>query len=81
MKTNFFHKKTKYDGRPILEIKSFADLEELKRYRDRKEDVRIVIKPENCTDNYSELLKAIEGLVGNVKSRSYLISLKDHIKN
>ncbi len=81
MENKFFHDATEYDGRPILEIKSFKDIETLKEYKERKENVRIVIKPTTCIDKYEDLITAINEVIGNTPSKGYNITLKKHIGN
>ncbi len=81
MKNDFFHKQTNHDGRPILEIKSLADIEILQGYRERKENVRIVINPHTCTDKYEDLLKAVDNLSKGVTTKTALISFKKELKN
>ena len=55
---------TKNDGRPVVEIKTFADLEKLKEYKEKKVDVRIVMHPQKCIDPYNELVRAMTDLLG-----------------
>jgi len=80
-KNGLFDEKTKYDGRPIVEIKSFKDLKILQEYKDRKENVRIEIRPSTCTDDYKELCEAIADITKGVTTATTLISLKKHLKN
>lgn len=55
---------TKNDGRPVVEIKTFADFEKLKEYIEKKIDVRIVMHPKQCIDPYPELVKTMTELMG-----------------
>lgn len=55
---------TNNDGRPVVEVKTFADIEKLKEYKEKKIDVRILMQPKNCIDPYPELVKAMTDLLG-----------------
>lgn len=55
---------TKNDGKPVVIIKTFADIEKLKEYKEQKKDVRIVMHPQDCIDPYPELVKAMTDLLG-----------------
>ncbi|MCC7436842.1 hypothetical protein IT402_03160 [Candidatus Nomurabacteria bacterium] len=55
---------TKNDGIPVVEIKTFADVEKLKEYKEKGIDVRIIMQPKLCTDPYPLLVKAVTELLG-----------------
>lgn len=55
---------TKNDGRPVVEVKTLADIEKLKEYKEKKIDVRIIMQPKNCIDPYPILVKAMTDLLG-----------------
>lgn len=55
---------TNNDGRPVVEVKTFADIEKLKEYKEKKIDVRIVMHPKQCIDPYPQLVKAMTDLLG-----------------
>jgi uroporphyrinogen-III decarboxylase len=71
---------TNNDGRPVLEIKTLADIEQLKEYKEKQINVRIIIQPKNCTDPYPELVKAMTDLLG-VPEKIGIGSFKKEIKN
>ena len=80
-KNRLFDKETQYDGRPELEIKSFDDLIKLQEYRDRRENVRVIISPHTCTDNYDELCQAINQIAQGVTTATTCISLRKEKSN
>lgn len=55
---------TKNDGRPVVEIKTFGDLEKLKEFIDKKMGFRILMHPKDCIDPYPQLVKAMTDLLG-----------------
>lgn len=55
---------TKNDGRPVVEVKTFADIEKLKEYKEKKIDVRVLMQPKNCIDPYPALVKVMTDLLG-----------------
>lgn len=71
---------TKNDGKPVVEVKTFADIEKLKEYKAQKKDVRIVMNPKECTDPYPELVKAMTDLLG-LPNQIGVVSFKDEVKN
>lgn len=71
---------TNNDGKPVVEVKTFADIEKLKEYKEQKKDVRIVMIPKDCIDPYPELVKAMTDLLGTPEQIG-LIDLKKEAKN
>ena len=55
---------TKNSGKPVVHITTFADIEKLKEYKEKKVDVRVIIHPKACIDPYPQLLKAMTDLLG-----------------
>lgn len=81
MDNKFFHEKTNHDGRPVLEIKCFADVEIFKDYVKKKIDVRVIIKPKQCIDKYVDLVKAMNEAAGKDPASIQEIRFKDETKN
>lgn len=71
---------TKNDGRPVVEVKTFSDIQKLKEYKDKKIDVRIVMKPKECIDRYPELVKAMTDLLG-IPEKIGMLNFKKESKN
>mgnify|MGYP006323600045 CR=1 FL=1 len=71
---------TNNDGKPVVEVKTFADIEKLKEYKEQKKDVRIVMNPKDCIDPYPELVKAMTNLLG-MPNQIGIYNLKDEAKN
>ncbi len=55
---------TNNDGKPVVTVKTFADLEVLKEYKEKKIDVRIVMQPKDCIDPYPELVQKMTEILG-----------------
>jgi len=68
------------DGKSVVEVESFADIEKLKEYKDQKKDVRIIMHLKNCIDPYRELVKAMTDLLGDPQKIG-LIGFKKEAKN
>ncbi len=71
---------TNNDGRPVVEVKTFADIEKLKEYKEKKIDVRILMQPKNCIDSYPALVKAMTDLLGTPEKIG-IGGFKDEAKN
>lgn len=68
------------DGKPVVEVKCFADVEKLKEYKEQKKDVRIIMHPKNCIDPYPKLVKAMKELLGEPQKVTE-INFKKEAKN
>lgn len=71
---------TKNDGRPVVEVKTFSDIEKLKEYKEKKIDVRIIMQPNNCVDPYPALVKAMTDLLG-IPEKIGIGGFKEETKN
>ena len=55
---------TNNDGKIIVNVKTFADLEVLKEYKQKGTDVRIVMHPNDCIDPYPQLVQRMTEILG-----------------
>ena len=80
MKKGIINELASNDGKPVVEIKTFADIEKLKEYKKNKTDVRVMMNPADCIDPYPELVKAMTDLLGDPHQIG-LVEFKKESKN
>lgn len=71
---------TKNDGRPVVVVKTLADIEKLKECKEKKIDARIVMHPNDSIDPYPALVKAMTDLLGTPE-KIVIGSFKKEIRN
>ena len=80
MKKGIINDVTKNDGRPVVEVTCFADIDKLKEYKEKKINVRIVMHPKKCIDPYPKLIEAMTKLLGDPQQIA-VGSMKNEVKN